>query len=514
MTFENKYPLIIIGAGITGLCTALAWKKVYPDRKVLLLEKNNIPGGCVSTFARKGYKFDTTQIIPDVSEILNYFNIKIALKKFNGYYARLFMADIKTKRSKIVEIPSSFEDFEKMMTEHYPEDAERISSFFKYCRKMHHELVYLKTEPKWYQLPKILFRCRKIILNSNITYHNFLRKFKFKNSEVFQVFDTFSSFSGLSGDRCAALLTVCAMVTTLKGSFRPEKGFIQFPMALKKELEKTGTEIRTQTVVEKILVSDNKAIGVQLENGERILADYVVSTADSKINFEQLIGEETLKNAGKAYFHKMKKVKMSPSGFSIQLGLDEDIDLNALGFNCGYNVLTSSATAHSKMFEAWKKGKLIVANDEYHLAVICPSLMTGGKQTLIIHVVPVPSEKWINLFENDYDQYVYEKNKICNFYIKKVEEYMIPGLSKHILFQDISTPATYKRFIGSPTGSQYDMLPVPSNFGKNRIPTRTPIKGLFIPKFSHGIWPSMQAGLQVVDMISGGKIMNGNSSIN
>jgi len=48
---------------------------------------------------------------------------------------------------------------------------------------------------------------------------------------------------------------------------------------------------------------------------------------------------------------------------------------------------------------------------------------------------------------------------------------------------------------------------------KYSLPTRTPIKGLFVPKFSHGIWPSMQAGLQVVDMISGGKIMNGNSSL-
>jgi hypothetical protein len=89
---------------------------------------------------------------------------------------------------------------------------------------------------------------------------------------------------------------------------------------------------------------------------------------------------------------------------------------------------------------------------------------------------------------------------------------MIPGLRDHIKLIDVSTPATYARFIGSPTGSNYDMLPVPGNFGKNRLKTRTPVKNLFHPKFSHGIWPSMQAGLQVVDMISGGKIMNGNAA--
>ncbi len=89
---------------------------------------------------------------------------------------------------------------------------------------------------------------------------------------------------------------------------------------------------------------------------------------------------------------------------------------------------------------------------------------------------------------------------------------MIPELRRYIRCLDISTPATYARYLGSPSASQYDMLPVPENFGKNRLPTRVPIQGLFVPKFSHGIWPCLQAGLQVTDMLSGGKVMGGNAS--
>lgn len=513
MESDPTYKLIIIGAGIAGLSTALAWKKLYPDDKILILEKNKVTGGCVSTFARKGYKFDTTQIIPDVSNLLDFFKIDVPLVKFENYYARLFIPDLEHKTSRIINIPSSCADFEKTMIDSYPEDARAIRKFFHYCHQMHSELKFLKTEPKWYQLPGILVRCPKIILNSNKTYHQFLKKFRIKNPEVFRIFDTFSSFSGLSGNRCAALLTACAMVTTLKGSFRPEKGFIQFPMALTKKLVQLNTEIRTETNVIQILLENGMAKGVRLENGETITGEYVVTTADTKLNLHKLIGEKLLKNFDQKYYDKISSASMSPSGFSIHLGLDDNIDLEALGFNCGYNVLSSSAGAHAKMFDAWEKGKLIVSDKHFHLAVICPSLMSGGKQTLVIHVVPVPAEKWINLYETDNDQYQTEKQKISDFYIKKVEQYMIPGLRNHILFTDISTPATYKRFIGSPTGSQYDMLPVPSNFGKNRLATRTPFKNLFIPKFSHGIWPAMQAGLQVVDMISGGKIMKGNASM-
>ena len=248
--------MIIIGAGITGLSTALAYSKVYDlkEKPVLILERNSTPGGCVSTFARKGYRFDTTQIIPDVSNILEFFDLDIPLKRFENYYARLFLANTQTKTSKVIPIPSTREDFEKSLIEKYPEDKENISTFFDYCQAMHDELVYLKTEPKWYQLIKILVKCRKIISKSNYTYEEFLDGFKFNNPEVVQVLDTFSSFSGLSKDRCAALLTACAMITTLKGSYRPEKGFIQFPITLRKAFEERGGEVRMNTEVKEIIV--------------------------------------------------------------------------------------------------------------------------------------------------------------------------------------------------------------------------------------------------------------------
>jgi CubicO group peptidase (beta-lactamase class C family) len=78
---------------------------------------------------------------------------------------------------------------------------------------------------------------------------------------------------------------------------------------------------------------------------------------------------------------------------------------------------------------------------------------------------------------------------------------------KHIL--DISTPATYGRYSGSPTGSVYDMAPYTNNFGRTRLKMRTPIEGLFQPKFVHGVFGCLLAGMQVNDMILNGKIMNG-----
>ena len=202
---------------------------------------------------------------------------------------------------------------------------------------------------------------------------------------------------------------------------------------------------------------------------------------------------------------------MAPSSFTVHLGLDDRLDLKSMGFDCGYNVLTTGRTAHEAAFRSWSKGEPFDDPEHFHLAVISPSAVTGGKNTLIIHVNPEPMGEWETLRNTDYPAYLAGKEKRASRYIRLVERYMIPNLTEHILLTDIATPATYARYIGSTQGANSDMLAVPGNFGKNRLPTRTPVKNLFVPKFSQGIWPSLQAGLQVVDMITGGAVMNGAS---
>lgn len=511
---NNDYSMIIIGAGITGLSTGLAWTKIYNTEKhpVLIIEKQPVPGGCVTTFAREGYRFDTVQIIPDVSDVLNFFGIDVELNKFENIYARLFLVNPETKHVRMFPVASEIQTFADYLGSHYPKDRKKISHFFEYCSKMHHELQFLKTEPKFHELFKILYHCPKILANSNKTYKQFLKKFRFSNPELIEILDIFSSFSGLSGNRCAALLTACAMITTLKGSYRPKKGFIQFPLMLQKAYEDRGGEIVFGKSIKKILTRNNTAVGVELDDGTRIRGEIVVSTADTKLTCNEMLGYDVLHNAGKKYALKVQNVRMSPSGMAIHIGLDDTIDLKQLGFDCGYSVLTTGRTTHERMFDEWEAGNMLLSDDQFHFGVIAPSVMTGGKPCLIIHVVPVSSHFWLEMREKNYDGYVKEKYRVADFFVSKVEEYLIPGLKNHIRYTDVSTPATYARYIGSTAGSNFDMMPVPGNFGKNRLRVRTPVQNLYLPKFSHGIWPSMQGGLQVVDLISHGRIMNGNAS--
>jgi all-trans-retinol 13,14-reductase len=513
MSKIEKVSLIVIGGGITGLSTALAWAKNNDASKkpVLLIEKEPAPGGYVTSFKREGFLFDIVQIIPDSSDVLEYFGVDLELKKFEGYYARIFLADSKTKKTKVINIPSGFEEFRNFLLQEYPSQAKPINRFCSYSQSMFDELIHLKTEPNFIELLKILIQCPKIIVNSNKTFQQYIKRFGFTDSELLEIFDVFAAFSGLPAERVAALLAVSAMIASMKGSFRPHKGFIEFPNHLKRRLIELGGQVMTNTKVVRILIENFKATGVELENGELIFADHVVTTIDPKVAMMELVGIDIIRKASARYARRVETVRMSPSALLINLGLDDSIDLKGLGFDCGYNLLTTGRGTYNKLFESYDRNELLVSEDCFYIPVICPSLTTGGKQSLTIIVYPVAVGNWKELRESDYAAYTEKKNKTASFFIEKVEQYMIPDLKKHILFKDIATPATFARFSGSPTGSKFDMAPYCDNFGRTRLPMRTPIKNLYQPKFSNGIWPSLQAGLQVVDMIMDRKVMNGNA---
>lgn len=513
MQIPDKVSLLIIGGGITGLSTALTWalNNAAQRHPVLIVEKEAAVGGYVTSFKREGYLFDTVQLIPEASDVLDYFGIDIDLKKFDNYYARIFLTDTAQNSVKCINIPAGVAGFKSFLLQSYPAQSSQIEHFFSYTRAMFNELYHLKVEPTILEIVQILLRCRKIIVNSDRTFAQFIKKFGFSEPEILEILDVFAAFSGLPAQRVAALLSVSAMIASLDGSYRPYKGFIEFPLRMKQRVLELGGLILNKSKVVKILVENNRATGVTLADGRSIYADYIVTTIDPKVAMHELVGAETLKQVSKAYARKIQKVKMSASAFMINLGLDEQINLQELGFDCGYNLLTTGKDIYSTLYDYFDKNELYMNEDEFFVPVICPSLPIGKKNALTIFVYPAPIADWRELRASNYTAYQRKKEAVADFYLHLVEKYMIPDLQSHIVLRDIASPATFARYSGSPTGSKFDMAPYPENFGAKRLKMRTPIKYLFQPKFSHGIWPCLQAGIQVVDMIMDRKIMRGNS---
>ncbi len=510
---SKKKALIVVGGGITGLSTALTWAINHDVKKepVLLIEKEPKTGGYVTSYEREDYVFDTCQIIPNLSEILEYLGVDIELKSFKGYYMRIFLVNPDTEEVRVLELPSGVETFKKMLMEKYPNNAQEIRKFLDYSRAMYLELFKLKMEPKFTEILKMLVSCPKIVKNASKTFKKYFEKFKITEPDVIEIFNVFAEFSAIPSEQVVAIVPLSAMNSLLDGAFRPTKGFIEFPKKIEERYLSLGGELRLKTKVEKILVEKDQVKGVRLSDGEEIYSDYVVTTVDPKVAMKDMVGLDIIRQYNKKYADKVEKVKMSTSSMNLSIGLDDEIDLAGLGLDCGYNVITTGGDTYDRLFEAYEKGQIAFSDKLFHIGVVCPSLTTGGRPNIIVRITPMALADWAELREKNYKKYTEKKEKWAEFFIDKVEKYLIPDLRKHILVIDISTPATYARYSGSPSGAVYDMAPYPNNFGRTRLKMRTPIKGLFQPKFVHGVFGCLLAGIQVNDMILDRKIMNGNA---
>jgi phytoene dehydrogenase-like protein len=503
--------MAVIGGGITGLSAAIAYALNTDVEKhpVVVIEKQKRVGGMVTSFKRSGFLFDTTQMVPDVKHILGYLGVEIPLKRFDGFYARIFLADPSSRRAEVIEIPSKLASFKQMLMTRYPNESRSIARLIDYSESMYDQLEHLKMKPGLLELPAMLYRCGKIIRHRDRTFMDYLDHFGIGEGEIREVFDVFAAFSGLPCERVATLMVIGAMVASMRGSYRPKQGFLKLPHKMRRRLEALGGEVLTRREVVKILVRDGAARGVLLRSGETIYADHVVTTVDTKVAMHKLVGDHLVRAEDPVYADRVHAAKMSPSAMSIHLGLDGAIDLDALGLDCGYNVITTGKGTFEKLFQAFDRGELGISKTCFHAAVICPSLTTGGRPSLVIRVVPMPIADWTALRENAPDAYARKKNELAQFFIDKVETYVIPELSRHIEVVDVASPATFARYSGSPTGSNYDMSPYPDNFGRRRLGMKTPIRGLYLPKFSHGIIAALHGGLHAADAVLSGSILRG-----
>lgn len=513
----KKYDLVVLGAGISGLSTAIAWLSLRRGR-VLVVEKEGECGGCVASFRKQGYGFETAHLIPEAGDLLEWLGIYCRLARYQGTLAGMYL--LQGGALKRFSVPADRAAFVGSLKDAYPRDRGNVDRFFEYCRSVYEELSRLPTRITLADRLIIPFRCPRILEIADETWKGFLNRFGFSNPEIPQVLDIFSHFSNLSGDRCAALLTIAAMETCLESSWYAEPSFSALPDAMRKRAAELGAEFRFNTRVTKINVQGGAVRGVLTAAGELIQADTVVSTVDTKVLLDGLLGEKTLEGSCGAWRRARSRVRMSPSMLEIHLGLDGTVDLRALNLAGAYHVLTAGSEAYEEAFDAWDRGEAALpessgpesprvdGSEPFHMGFFSPSLPKGEtEQTLVVRVYPVSGSPWIELRERDREAYLRAKDAAAARCISLLEKYVIPGLNSHILLRDVSTPATFARRLGSTEGACFDMLPAVSQFGMRRLPLKGPFEGLYQTKYCHGIWPALHAGLQVMDIITKGAVM-------
>jgi all-trans-retinol 13,14-reductase len=545
MLTQDKKDLIIIGAGLNGLAAGLAYalNNDLSRRKVLIVEKNPTSGGYMTTFNRRGFQFDTCQMISNVTDILSYFGIgpdcrsegrsdyapvlrtegqlpnpperrpenRLEFLEFTRDFIQVFKVEPATGSLKTFSLYSGGKAFEEQFRRLFPAESARLKRFFDYSEAMFHEIYGLKYKPGPLDVVKMLFGCPKVLRNMNKTFAQYLKMFGIDNPDINLLFQVFSSMCGLPNDRVAALLTVGVMYSLREKACRPQGPFRLLPEKMEQRYRALGGEILFKSEVEKILVEKGSVSGISLKDGTQIQASTVISTADVQVTLEKMVGLDVIRELNPRYARKVNSIRMTTSSFIVSLGIDDAAILNKRQLAGGYTLLTSGVTAFSALFDQFEGHSTPLTEDCFFISLACPPAREQIKPVLIIQSIPQAPGRWTQLRETDRLLYNQEKEKSADLLIDIVEKYLIPELRQHIVFKDVATPATFARYSGSPSGSIYDMASTPENFGARRLPITTPVRGLLLPKFAHGAFGALNSGLQAVDVLMKGQVMNGNS---
>ncbi len=496
-TEKSSYDLVIIGAGVAGLTTGLLWLKNRPEDSVLIVEKEPYPGGYVTAYKRGGFVFETTQLFPDVIDIVDFLGVEIPLKRYEGNFMRRLVVD--GDDVKEYHLPTGAENLKNHLCGLFPEDAGKIGKLMDYSVNLFAQVRKLKAISTAKDKLLTPFAAPKVVANLNTTQAQLLDRFGITNPNLREIMETFTSFAGVSPGYASSILTTGAMLSSVSRCYRPYGYFDGFPAAMAELFQKRGGEIRLKAPVEAIQISGGKAEGIRVAGDSLpIKAERVVSTVDPNVLIHNMVGDERVPSS---YLDKLNNTVMSPSSLNIALGLDDGIDMSSMDLDYPYNLISTGLGTADKLFNAFLENRNAFSEECFHMAVICPSLTTGGKTTVTLRVVPVAPGDWLSWKQNDPARYAEEKEKWGGFFVGLAEKYLIPGLSSHIEVMDVATPATYARYSGSPTGSLYDMASLVTQFGPKRLGLKTPIENLVQPKFSHGIYGSMMGAVQVVDLM-------------
>jgi all-trans-retinol 13,14-reductase len=450
---KDKYDVIVIGAGIGGLTCGAYLAKA--GLSVLVAEQNSKPGGCCTSFQRKGFTFDTG--IEDVVGAEKGGMLNNILEEL-GLEDDIEFIEL-TPRTRIVgsdyDIPSTpTEGLAKELKRMFPGEGMRIDTFVQDCKAIISEMTAL-AEPapdllgfvgKMGLMVKFLLKSPKLRRYGGKSYRQALIE-SFKEPKLRVILDSLVGATGWAA-------TTPMMAVGFPAFHYPRGGVQALADVLAKGVTKHGGDLALKTLVKKIVVHDGKATGVELADGTMVRSRYVVSNADGQQTFLKLIGEQYL---SPKLAKELKETRLTDPIFLVSLGVD--IDLKAMGFD-GTTIIHNRS---DNIDDIWggdiDKCSLCVTMH----SLLDPSQAPEGMATVQI-MTPFPYN-YMDYWKREADgsrgkEYRELKEALADKLIALVEG-IIPQLSKHIVCKDIATPLTYERYTLNSEGASHGWFPAP-----------------------------------------------------
>ena len=219
-------------------------------------------------------------------------------------------------------------------------------------------------------------------------------------------------------------------------------GCADFADSLVTRHKNLGGEIRFNATVKEIIVENQRAIGVRLENGEELRADVVVSAGDGYSTIFKLLGGKFVDANLKARYDNWSRIRpLVTLSFGVNRTFPGESALNFLLFK-----------------DPMKVGNEVIDGFPLRFFNYSDKFSPPGKT--VVQVLLITDWKFWNELRDDRARYDAAKKSVCDEVLARLERHY-PGITGQVELTDVATPYTTWRYTLNHEGAFMGWSPTP-----------------------------------------------------
>jgi all-trans-retinol 13,14-reductase len=483
---KSNFDAIVIGSGTGGLSVASILAQ--EGKKVLVLEQHYIVGGYTHAFERKGYIWDVglhyvgNVHIPGtfLNKVFRYISReKLEWEPLDDVYDRVLFGDT------AYEFPRGRAQLKAKLKEYFPSkiDHDSIDAYFDLLGKVN------TIGPGFYVekiLPPFLAKIfgpllrRKVLHYSDQTTLSVLKSIT-NNEKLIGVLTAQYGDYGLQPSESSFYMHATLANHYMEGAGYPVGGGPRFAETIVPIIEEAGGLVLTQARVKQIIVKNNTAIGVEIEDGEKLFAKTIISDAGIVNTYKHLLPEEVIEK------HRLKKQLEQLTPSLAHMGLYVGIRESTKNLNlpkCNYWLFPDEYN-HAKNQDRYRDidSLLPIAFVSFPSAKDPLSEAHHPGRTTAEVIILLPDtwfDEWKDMpWKRRGEAYKAVKEKVAAQMFEQLYR-TAPQLKGKVDYYEVSTPLSTVHFAAHPRGEIYGAALTPSRFRQKCLKPITPVKNLYL----------------------------------
>jgi phytoene dehydrogenase-like protein len=459
----DKKKIIIIGGGVAGLSTGIYGQLSGFETRIF--EMHHTPGGQCTAWDRKGYRFDyclhwlvgtRSSAFHEIWKETNVINDTV--KIVNGIIHSVFSDE---KWGEFI-LYANIDQWQEYLISLAPEDTKGIRKMCGHMRaaagfepmydppSLRSPMVYLKI---FLKNPVLLIRLNRF---SKITAKTYFRELGFKNLKLVYFLNK------IFGEINFSALVVVMMLGWfhIRNTGYLVGGSLAIASRMAERYRELGGNLLLKRKVEKILVENDKAVGVQLTDGSIWKADFIISAADGHTTlFEMLGGKYLTRELEKAY----SDWELYKPFVQLSVGVNSIVQSKAVSATYYKENLTIGGMKVRYGYS--------IMNQSMHDSTFAPE----GKTSLVLRF----DSDWENWENMDMKTYEDLKKDIEKEGLAIVESHY-PEIHDNVEVTDVATPLTNVKYTGVWKGAYEGFMPTGNMIKKTMNNTIPGLKSFYM----------------------------------